>query len=127
MHPFRAAVEAGDVDAIRALMADEVIFRNPIVARVFHGPDRVAATLLRVSRIFEDFAYDREIGADGAADRALVFRARIGRREVEGCDFLHTNSDGLIDELFVMVRPLAAALTLAEAMKEALAAEASRG
>ena len=57
-----------------------------------------------------------------------MFRARVGDRELEGCDFLHTNNDGLIDELCVMVRPLSGALALAEAMKAELeAAQADLG
>ena len=35
---------------------------------------------------------------------------------VNGCDFLHVNDDGLIDDLKVMVRPLSGATALAEAM-----------
>ena len=46
-----------------------------------------------------------------------MFRARVGDRELQGCDFLHIGEDGLIDELTVMVRPLSAALAFAEAMK----------
>ena len=65
--------------------------------------------------------YEREIGGAGASDRALVFTARVGDRELEGCDFLHTNAAGLIDELVVMVRPLSAALALVEGMKGELA------
>ena len=60
-------------------------------------------------------------------DHALVFRARIGDREVEGCDFLHTNGDGLIDEMFVMFRPLSGAMALAEAMKRQLELAQSGG
>ena len=45
-----------------------------------------------------------------------------GNRYLEGCDFLHAADDGLIDEFAVMVRPLSAALALAEAMKAQLAA-----
>ncbi len=73
-----------------------------------------------VAQVFEDFRYEREIGASDASDHALVFRARIGDRELEGCDFLHTNEQGLIDELCVMVRPLSGVLALAEAMKAQL-------
>jgi len=35
---------------------------------------------------------------------------------VNGCDFLHVNDDGLIDDFKVMVRPLSGATALAEAM-----------
>jgi hypothetical protein len=117
MHAFRAAVESRDHDAVVALMAEDVVFRSPIVFQPYHGRDTLAAILLAVSRVFEDFRYEREIGVDGAGDQALVFKARIGDREVHGCDFLHTDENGLIDELSVMVRPLSAALALAEAMR----------
>jgi hypothetical protein len=73
-----------------------------------------------VMRVFEDFRYEREIGAEGAADHALVFRTRVGDRELHGCDFLHTGADGLIDEMTVMVRPRSAMLALAEAMRAEL-------
>jgi hypothetical protein len=78
--------------------------------------------LAAVARVLEDFRYQREIGAADASDRALVFRARVGDRELEGCDLLHTNDAGLIDEFVVMVRPLSAALALVERMKGELAA-----
>lgn len=120
MHPFRVAIEAGDLEAALALLADDVVFRSPVVFKPYRGRDAVAPLLLAVSRVFEDFRYAREIGAPGARDHALVFNARIGDRELEGCDFLHTNESGSIDEFSVMVRPLSAALALAEAMKAQL-------
>ena len=57
----------------------------------------------------------------------LVFQARVGGRQLEGSDFLHARAGGLIDELVVMVRPLSAALALAEAMKAQLAAAVADG
>jgi len=79
-------------------------------------------------RVFEDFHYEREIGAEGADDHALLFRARVGDREIHGCDFLHTGQDGLIDEFTVMVRPRSALLALAEAMQaEVLAVQRELG
>jgi hypothetical protein len=32
-----------------------------------------------------------------------VFQARVGELQIEGCDFLHIDEDGAIDELVVMV------------------------
>jgi limonene-1,2-epoxide hydrolase len=124
MNPFRAAVEARDFEAAIALLADDVVFRSPVVFKSYQGREVVGALLLAVSRVFEDFRYEREIGAEGARDHALVFRARVGDREIEGCDFLHTNEQGLIDDFTVMVRPLSGALALAEAMKAQLEAMA---
>jgi hypothetical protein len=39
---------------------------------------------------------------------------------VEGCDFLHVDEDGMIDELYVMFRPLSGLTAMAEAMKRQL-------
>jgi hypothetical protein len=63
---------------------------------------------------------DRAIGADAASDHAHVFKAGIGDREIEGCDFLHVNDAGKINEFSVMVRPLSGAMALAEGMKTEL-------
>jgi limonene-1,2-epoxide hydrolase len=114
---FRAAVEASDLDAAVAVLAPDVVFRSPIVHKPYQGPEAVRALLEGVLAIFEDFRYERSIGAPDAADHALVFRTRVGDREIEGCDFLHQNADGLIDEFVVMVRPLTGAHALAEAMR----------
>lgn len=121
MHPFRAAIEAGDMNAAVALLSDDVVFRSPIVFKPYLGRDAVGVVLIAVAQVFEDFRYAREIGAPGARDHALVFEARIGAKQIEGSDFLHLAEDGTIDELTVMVRPLSGALALAEAMTAQLA------
>jgi hypothetical protein len=99
-----------------ALLAEDVVFQSPVVFKPYRGREAVRPILHAVSQVFEDFEYVREIGSPDAADHALVFRTRIGDRELEGSDFVHVNDDGLIDELTVMVRPLSGALALAEAM-----------
>jgi hypothetical protein len=45
--------------------------------------------------------------------------------QIQGCDFLHTREDGLIDEITVMVRPLKAATVFAERMRVALGRSAN--
>jgi limonene-1,2-epoxide hydrolase len=114
---LRTALEARDLDAAVALLAPDVVFRSPIVHKPYQGPEAVRALLEGVMAIFEDFRYERVIGAPDAADHALVFAARIGDRELQGCDFLHENGDGQIDEFVVMVRPITGALALADAMR----------
>jgi hypothetical protein len=120
MHPFRSAIEAEDIEAALALLAEDVVFRSPVVFKPYRGRDAVAPLLRAVSRVFEDFRYEREIGAPDARDHALVFSARVGDRQLEGCDFLHINEQGLIDDFCVMVRPLSGAIALAEAMRTEL-------
>jgi ketosteroid isomerase-like protein len=122
MHPFRAAIEARDIDALAAVLADDVVFRSPIVFKPYEGRDATTAVLAAVARVFEDFAYDAELASQDGRDHALVFRARVGDREIEGCDFLHHDADGQVDRLTVMVRPLSAAHALRDRMAAELAA-----
>ena len=122
MHPFRVAVEGQDIAGAIALLADDVVFRSPVVHAPYNGREAVAPILSAAARVFEQFRYQREIGAPGAPDHALVFTARIGQREVEGCDFVHLNEHGLVDELCVMIRPLSSVVALAEAMRVELEA-----
>jgi len=122
VQPFRVAIEARNIDAAVGLLSDQVVFHSPIVFTPYRGRDAVAVILRAVFEVFEDFRYVREIGAPDGADHALVFQARIGDRQLEGSDFLHIDEDGSIAQLTVMVRPLNAALALADAMKAQLAA-----
>ncbi|WP_225443472.1 nuclear transport factor 2-like protein [Lolliginicoccus lacisalsi] len=93
---------------------EDVVFRSPIAHRPYEGREMVALILGAVTQVFEDFEYEKEI-SDGD-DHALVFRARVGDLELQGCDFLHANADGLIDEFTVMLRPLKATTAFAEKM-----------
>jgi hypothetical protein len=117
MHPFRSALETGEVDSVLELVSPDVVFNSPVVFRPYRGREALDVILRAVTRVVQDFRFEREIGAEGASDQALMFRARVGDRELHGCDFLHIGADGLIDEFTVMVRPLTAALAFAEAMK----------
>lgn len=116
MQAFRKAVEAVDHAAVEALLAEDVVFSSPVVFRPYTGKATTAAILRGVTRVFEDFRYVREINDAGGRDSALLFEARVGDRQITGCDFFHVNEEGLIDELMVMVRPLSAAQALAAAM-----------
>lgn len=114
MKAFREAVECGDYDRIPDLLAHDVVFTSPVAFKPYQGKAITAAILRGVLRVFEDFHYEREI-IDGEQS-ALIFRTRVGETEVNGCDFITTNAQGLISEFMVMVRPLRGAQALAEAM-----------
>jgi len=118
-HPFRQAVEARDEAAMHALLADNVVFTSPVAFKPYVGKPITAAILSGVLRIFEDFRYIREIADREGRDHALVFETKISGApglQLTGCDFLHINDEGLIDNFTVMVRPLSGATALSEAM-----------
>ncbi|MER8032964.1 nuclear transport factor 2 family protein [Streptomyces bauhiniae] len=116
MHPFRAAVENRDADAIEALLAEDVVFTSPVAFKPYAGKPITAAILRGVLRVFEDFRYVKEIANPDGRDHAFVFTATVDGREIQGCDFLHFDEEGRIDDFTVMVRPLSAAQALSEAM-----------
>jgi hypothetical protein len=119
MHPFRQAVEERDEAAIQAMLADTVVFTSPVAFKPYIGKPITAAILRGVLRVFEDFRYVREIADSNGRDHALVFEtgiAGVPGVRITGCDFLHVNDDGLIDDFMVMVRPLTGATALSEAM-----------
>ena len=122
MNGFRRAIEAGDIDGLADVLADDVVFRSPIVFAPYHGKAMVIELIRMVARVFEDFRYVDEMTSADGSSHALVFKTRVGERELEGCDFMHVRDDGLVDELFVMVRPLSAATALAQAMQAQIAA-----
>ena len=119
MHPFRKAVEDRDEAAIQALLADDVVFTSPVAFKPYVGKPITAAILGGVMRVFENFRYVREIYDGEAGLHALEFETGIAGAPgvtVNGCDFIHVNADGLIDDFKVMVRPLSGATALSEAM-----------
>ncbi|WP_405163937.1 nuclear transport factor 2 family protein [Nocardia sp. NBC_01499] len=116
MTTFREAVEAGDADAVEALLAENVVFTSPVAFKPYPGKAITAAILRGVFRVFEDFHYLREIANPDGRDHALIFEAKVDGKTVNGCDFLHYDDNGQIDSLTVMVRPLSAANALSEAM-----------
>ncbi|SDU29739.1 nuclear transport factor 2 family protein [Gordonia westfalica] len=128
MKQFREAVEARDAQAMQDLLADDVVFTSPVAFKPYPGKAITSAILRGVLRVFEDFRYVREINDAGGRDSALVFEASVNGKAVTGCDFIHVNDDGKIDDFMVMVRPLSGAQALADAMGaqfDQIAAEAA--
>jgi limonene-1,2-epoxide hydrolase len=111
---FRAAVEANDIDAAVATLSPDVVFHSPAVFQEYRGRETVGGLLRLVAETFEDFAYTDELA--GPAIHALIFRARVGDRELEGMDLVRVGPDGLIEDFTVMIRPLSGLIALAQAL-----------
>ncbi|MBJ7328459.1 MAG: nuclear transport factor 2 family protein [Solirubrobacteraceae bacterium] len=111
---FRAAVEAGDMDAAMACLSPTVTFNSPAVFHPYQGIETVAGLLRLVGETFEEFRYTDELESGDA--HALIFRAKAGGRDVEGMDLLRPGGDGLIEDFTVMIRPLSGLVALAQAL-----------
>ena len=113
-HPVRAAIEAHDVEAVAALLSEDVVFRSPAVYRPYQGREVVVALLGVVAQVFENFRYVNE-WRDGNTT-ILSFEANVGDRELQGIDILEEGADGLVESFTVMVRPLSGLQALAAAV-----------
>ena len=117
---FKAAVEAGDIEAGIATLAEDITFRSPVVYKPYEGRDAVSVLLRFVFEVFEDFRYVHEVHEGDT--HMLLFEARVGDKQLQGIDLLQENADGLIGNFTVMVRPMSGMHALAEAMRAKLEA-----
>ena len=117
---IREAIEAGDVGALAALLAEDVVFRSPAVYKPYRGKGQVAGILRLVATVFENFRYTAD-WRDGATT-VLFFEANVGERELQGIDILEENEDGLVERFTVMIRPLSGLQAVAAAMAAKLSA-----
>jgi hypothetical protein len=113
-----------DHTAAVATLADDVVFHSPVTFRAFEGRDATAYVLAGVMRVFTNFRYTDQLEAPDNV-HALVFRADVGEREVEGIDLVRINDDDLIDDFTVFVRPQSGLNALAARMAEELGAAPS--
>ena len=119
-HPFRAAIEQGDIEQAVALLADDAVFRSPAVFGPYEGRAKVETILRTVFTVFEDFRYTDELTSEDGV-HALIFEARVGDRQVQGLDLIRPDADGKIREFTVMLRPASGLMAVAERMGAALA------
>ena len=110
-HPigrWHAFVESGDLTMLGRLLAEDVVFHSPIVHTPQRGRELANLYLTGAFQVLRParFAYVREV-VDGD-DGILEFTAEIDGIHINGVDMIHWNTDGLIDDFKVMIRPLKA-------------------
>jgi limonene-1,2-epoxide hydrolase len=114
MEAFRKAIEAKDLDALEAVLADDVRFLSPAVFKAYDGKPAAMVILRAVMAVFEGFRYTKVV--ESGADSVLIFEARVGDRDIEGADLVHVDEDGRVDSLTVMIRPLSGLNAVVAAM-----------
>ena len=81
--------------------------------------------LIRLVRdTFEDYEHIHAYESDG--NGTMVFRARIGRQELEGNDYIRFDPGGRIVEIRVFIRPLPGLARLAASLGPPLVGRRSR-
>lgn len=118
---WHAYMRAGDVSLLDGMIAEDAVFRSPAV----HTPQvGKAVTVKYLTAAFhvlgnESFRYTGEWRAERSA--VLEFEAEVGGKQVNGVDIIGWDTDGLIDDFKVMVRPMKGLMALVEAMGARLA------
>ena len=101
---WHAVVEGRDAAGLRALVAEDAVFRSPAVHTPQHGRDTVVGYLTAAFAVLgPELVYEREWLADDSA--VLQFRTRVGGLDVSGVDLITWDADGRIVDFTVMVRP----------------------
>ena len=118
---FRRGVESQDVGVMMQAFADGAVLHSPITFRPFEGKEAIARLLGILMQVFKDFRYTDELTAEDGT-KALIFRTRVGDRDVEGLDLIRFDDAGLIRDFTVMVRPRSAVEALLREVSTRLAA-----
>ena len=101
-------VRERDVDALDALLADDVVFHSPVVHTPQRGRPITTMYLAAAVTVFGNasFRYVRELV--GVNEAVLEFVVVIDGIEVNGVDMIRWDDAGRIVDFKVMLRPLKA-------------------
>ena len=137
LHPNAAAslkqwhemIRTADLSALPDLLDPQAVFRSPMAHTPYPGAPVVSMILNTVVKVFEDFAYHRELATADGLNVVLEFSASVGGKQLKGIDMIRFNEQGKIVEFEVMVRPLSGLQALGEQMGQRLGAylAASKG
>jgi hypothetical protein len=114
MHPFRRAVEARDLDAMVAELDPDVRLYSPVAFKPFAGAEAVRELFVNLFQVFEGFHYVDELSGENS--HALIFRASVDGKDIEGLDHMVFGEDGKVTEFTVMIRPLSGLAAMGQAM-----------
>ncbi|CRL52064.1 MULTISPECIES: nuclear transport factor 2 family protein [Pseudomonas] len=130
LHPNAAAslqqwhemIRTADLSALPGLLDPHAVFRSPMAHTPYPGAAVVSMILNTVVKVFEDFAYHRELATADGLNVVLEFSANVGGKQLKGIDMIRFNEAGKIVEFEVMVRPLSGLQALGEQMGQRLGA-----
>ncbi|AZZ47678.1 polyketide cyclase [Pseudomonadaceae bacterium SI-3] len=114
-------IAAGDLSRLPELLHPQAVFRSPMAFTPYESAAAVNLILNTVVRVFEDFAYQRELASTDGTDVVLEFSARVGDRQLKGIDMIRFDEAGLITDFEVMIRPMSGLQALGEEMGRRLA------
>ena len=122
---YRAAIDAHDPPALGAACTPDVVFRSPISNSAhFEGRAALESLYRTVHAVYDQ----RDCVAEHRDGDTvfLLFRARVGRQELDEVQVLRLNEEDLVREITMYVRPLPGLTRLTAALAPRLAAPHGR-
>jgi hypothetical protein len=109
-------VKSRDARALKALLAEDVVFVSPVVHTPQAGRPITLAYLLAAMKVLNNPSFHYLNQWFGPESAVLEFECVVEDITINGIDMIHWNTDGRIDHFKVMVRPLKAVNKLHEMM-----------
>jgi len=111
---FMRAFEAGDLNTVRGLFAEDARLFGPVIPEPVHGRSHVGAVLWAARSRFDHVRYvgrlaGRAVSRDGEAEVEMLmlpFRAELNGRQIDAIDVFEMDADEMISTLTVFFRPL---------------------
>ncbi len=111
---WHAAVDARDMEGIRALMAPDCVLLSPVVWSPKADQEEILFLLKSVIETVEGFHYRAEL-VDGP-ELTLEFVGTVAGKGLVGIDRITLNDSGQMVRLEVLIRPLNTLIAFAEQM-----------
>ncbi len=107
LEKWHAIVAGRDVARLPEVLAPDCKFVSPVLHTPQQGRDLVVLYLSGAMQVFNDsFRYVKEVAS--GAHTVLEFECEVDGILINGVDIMTFDSDGLISEFRVMIRPLKA-------------------
>ena len=121
MHPLRKLRESGaaTLAAVSALLAEDIVFHSPILARSIRGREAVAAIFAQSSTARGSGAYTAEYKLDERTT-FLRWEGTMDGRKIESLEVIVDNEQGEIVERSIALRPFPAVKLFRDAMYASL-------
>src|SRR4051794_38868499 len=115
---FTSAFQARDFTHAAGVLADDVTFRSPVLEDHWRTKPVLERLGPAMVAVLDEVQFQEPLTADARA--VLPFTARVDGVELEGMQLLEFDPDGLVAQMAILIRPLAALKVVAAAMQRAM-------
>ena len=107
---FTAAMQHKNLEAMLSHMADDAVLKTPLIAEPIKGKAAIRQIVEPLLAVVDAFDF-REI-MHGPEHVSSFFKVTVGTTQLDGMDYWLLDSAGLVKEMTVLWRPLAAAMAV---------------